>query len=127
MAKSSPVVLADQLCTVVLEVRAFGEANSPYLTRLENEIRKAGWRMGTARIQKIQEELQDRTTQIEALMLRMNAALNEFGRTPAHETKILRRYWDEAERVRLTFVGGAREILRQFPTSVFPSKGTGAL
>jgi hypothetical protein len=127
MAKNSPVVLADQLCTVVLEVRAFGEANSPYLTRLENEIRKRGWRLGVPRIQKIQEELQDRTTQIEALMQRLGAALNEFGRTPVHETNILHRYWNEADRVRFTFIGGARDILRQLPSGAFPTKGKGTL
>jgi len=111
-SKTSPVELADQLVTVVLEVRAFGEANSPYLTRLETEIRNKGWRLGTKRRDKIVSELQQRQTQIQSLVMRLESVLNGFGRVALHEKRILRKYWQEADDVRQLFSQGSIQVER---------------
>lgn len=108
--KKTPVQLADQLCTVVLELRTFGEINSPYLTRLENELRRKGWRVGRTRAEKIEEELTDRQTQLKALIIRLKAALTEFGRIAPYETDLLNKYWDEAMRIQTLFNDGVASV-----------------
>lgn len=117
--KTSAVVLADQLCTVVLEIRAFGEANSPYLTRLDNETNKKGWTLSAKRKATIKKELEERGTQIQSLVMRLESALNEFGRITPTEQSILRRYWDEADKVQRLFIDGVVALERKLGFNIY--------
>lgn len=119
---ASPVALADQLCTAVLEVRQFGEVNSPYLTRLINEMRTKGWRTGAKRKAKIESELRSRAQQIQGLVLRIEAVLVDFGRLYPLEDRLLKKYWDEADNVQRLYMDGTIQLERMLDFHIYTRK-----
>ncbi|QVD49169.1 hypothetical protein LUCX_99 [Xanthomonas phage vB_XciM_LucasX] len=115
-AKKSAAVLAVQMCDAVMALRVFGDNNSVYQTRLENEISKRGWRMDEARIEKIRSEMHQRQAELDSLMAKLRQCLTDFGTITKAEEKALGWYWDEATVIRDNYNARARDITANLPT-----------
>ena len=108
--KRTPLLLADDLLNVVLEIRTHSETNVSYYTRLQTEIQRKGWCMSIKRKAKIRKEIIHRQNELESLLSKLKGALQAFNPT-AGEIAIADKIWYEATRIHREMTPSANSIL----------------